>query len=210
MLISVSTHLAELYPSYNDKWRVRARIQGSTCLLSESVLFPHGREVWSHLDSGSISSPLALGRDAGTNKEGLTWPSPSTPAFSCFACPLVEMPFPQKEKSRHRSGMLTKWGICWMMTSVDAIFTHWGQAPSHAALELENPSPHWAEEGWCFCPSWHSLLLSPPPTLDSIQALFCLFSFREHLLVSEALFSLLWLVIYSLVMREWWVECDCL
>lgn len=29
----------------------------------------------------------------------------------------------------------------------------------HVALELENPSPHWAEEGWCFCPSWHSYRL---------------------------------------------------
>lgn len=122
-MIFVSTHFAELYPSYNDKWWVRARIQESTCLLSESVLFPSGREVWSHPDSGSISSPSGPGRGAGKNKEGLTWPSPSTLAFSCFACPLVEMPFSWQEKSRHRSGMLTKWGICWMMTSVGSIFT---------------------------------------------------------------------------------------
>lgn len=70
----------------------RVKIQGLTCLLAEPCSSPViGRCGLAQTLAPSVH-PLAIGRGADKNKEGLTWPSLTSPTLPCFACPQVEMP----------------------------------------------------------------------------------------------------------------------
>lgn len=109
-------------------------------------------------------SPLAMGRGAG--EERLAWPSPTTPALPCFACPLVEAPLPWGAASRQRSGPLT------YLEHLPASARWWCQLGTYShtegkhqaalSLSLRIPAHTGRKRNDCFCPSWQahcSLLL---------------------------------------------------
>lgn len=73
-------------------------------------LSPSVREVRAVSPRTLAPSVLPLAMERGAGEERLAWPSPTTPALPCFACPLVEAPLPWGAASRQGNGPLTYLG----------------------------------------------------------------------------------------------------
>lgn len=161
------------------KWwdRGRARIWGLTWILAGSVLCPRiGRYSLPQTLAPSVP-PLALGRGAGESMEELTWPSSTSPALPCYACPLVEMELPWggcKEQTWEWDSHLTGVSAGWwhqLVTYTQRVDKHQGVLPG--AWESQPTL------GWRLSPKLAQLPLSPPPVLDSSPVLLCLSSSWE-------------------------------
>lgn len=153
--------------------------------------------------------PLALGRGAGENTEGLTSASPPLQPFLASLALCWRRHSPRVQRADTEVKFSLKWGIYWMMTSAGDVFTHWGQTPSNVALSLRIPGHTGRRRMTAFAQAgtaYRCLLLH----LWTQFKLYFAFRLPDSPISLWSLISLLWLLIYSSVRREWWVECDCL